>query len=90
MVKITTGTKLKDIKGEKLDNITIGSFLSEIMWNNRENQARSYTLAVKFATEKVVELKVDDIVFVRSAVIKLGAVAGLAGQIFELLEPESK
>lgn len=89
MITITCAKPLTDIKGN--DTVaTVGSFLSEVMWNARENQSRGFMLAKKFATEDTVELKAEDIVFIKKVINTLGARAGEAGQIFSLLDGESE
>ena len=84
MVKITCATKLKDIKGKETTE-SVGDLLSQVMWGSRENQARSYVLATKFANATEVELKAEDVVFIKKTMQTLQVAAGGMGQILELM-----
>lgn len=91
MVKITCGETLKDLKGNETKG-TVGEFLAQVLWNNRENHARSYSLATRFAddTRTEVELNAEDVVFIRKAVTSVGARAGEVGQILAILDESKK
>lgn len=89
MVKVNTQTFLQDMKGVDT-TVSVGQFLSEVLWNSRDNQARSYVLAKKFATEPEVEIKAEDVVFISKVMTSLGARAGEAGQVLEILGETSK
>lgn len=89
MVKIKTATKLTDIKGVEVKD-TIGSFLSECLWMSRKNQSLGYVLAKKFAIENEVNLKAEDIVYIKEVLAEVGAIAGYAGQIIDLMESIEK
>lgn len=91
MVTVKCDTFLKDLKGKDTTN-TIGAFLSECLWNSRENQARAFMLATKFADDKTpeVELKAEDVVFIKKVITTLGARAGEAGQVLILLDGADK
>lgn len=88
-VKVVTSEKLRDIKGVETE-MTVGTFLAEVLWNSRENQARSYILAKKFAIEPEVELKAEDVVFIQKVMTTLGARAGEAGQVSVLLDGDTE
>lgn len=88
---------LKNIKGDELNNvgivkqegqeaITLGEIIADVLASAREDHARSYVFAKKFATQDTVDLKAEDIVFVQQKVEKSGLPALTVGQIIEELE----
>lgn len=84
-MKIKTAHKLQDRKGQPIE-ITVGEFLAECLWNSRKNQARSYVLAKQFTVEEEVDVKAEDIVFIKEVFNEVGARAGEAGFIIDLME----
>lgn len=101
MKTIKTSQKLLTFKGETLKEgdkeVEIGIVLSNIMGSNPTNPALSWQLGKKFATEEKVELKAEDVVFVKEAINaastgeKRWLTAVIAGQLLEILDaPESK
>jgi hypothetical protein len=75
------GLVIKD--GEK--ELLLGDILANALSYSKENPARCYQLAKKFATETTVELKAEDVVFLKGIVEKAGMVSLTAGQILEEL-----
>lgn len=94
MITFNTQKTLKDLRGNELKendkSIKIGDVICDHLSMNRENQARSYQLAKKFATDEKVELKAEDVVFIKESLGKLGLTALVLGQIEEELEGSSK
>lgn len=98
MKKIKTDTKILDIKGEAMGNaegtgdFTVGEMISNVLSGKTDNPHRSYQLAKEFATKKVVELKAEDVVFLKGEVEKnaksqqWGYNSWIAGQVIELLD----
>ncbi len=84
MVKVDCAQKILDIDGKETPT-TVGMFLSEIMWVSRENQARSGQLAKKFRQDVAVELLAEDADFIAKMIVMVGARAGEAAQVLELL-----
>lgn len=76
------GAVIKD--GEK--ELTMGDMVANVLSYSKENPARCYQLAKKFATEDEVDLKDEDVVFLKDIITKSGLVALSAGQILEELE----
>lgn len=89
MVTIKTATKLTDIDGNETPT-TVGIFLSEILWMSRENHQRSGDLSKKFRKDKEVELKAEDIEFIKKLMGTVGARAGEVSQVLELFTVKSK
>lgn len=99
-MKLNTKTVLLDFKGKPIlesheegaQPIRIGEFLSNILSFSHKNPARSYQLAKKLAQEKEVELKAEDVVFIKEVLndenLKIAALT--AGQAIALLDGESE
>lgn len=99
---IKTDQKLYSFKGEVLTEgedkkeITVGPVLSNIMGANQSNPSLSWQLGKKFATEDTVELKAEDVVFVKEAInsASIGEKRWLtpiiSGQLIEILESADK
>lgn len=94
MTTFNTQKVLKDLRGNEIKqegkSVKIGDVVCDYLAMNRENQARSYQLAKKFATDKEVELKAEDVVFIKETLAKSGLPALTVGQIEEELEGASK
>ncbi len=97
MLKIKTDRVLVDMKGQSLKDtanseIHIGTILSNIMAGKVSNPTLGWILGKKFATKKVVDLKAEEVVFVKSEVEKLATdqhswLSGLvAGQVLNILD----
>lgn len=91
MIKINTKTVLKNLKGETLkdgsgEEFTVGNTVCSILSANRDKPHRSYVMAKNF-TEKEVELKAEDVVFLKSVIEKNELFTSLiSGQLIEILE----
>lgn len=90
-MKIKTDTKLltlknEEIKDENKEAITVGNIVANTLSLSQKNPARCYVLAKKFATEKEVDLKAEDVVFVKDILEESKMSALIAGQIIEILE----
>jgi hypothetical protein len=94
---INTKTVLKNLKGEDMKEgnnmpLTIGLLIANILGGITANPSLAWQLGKKFATEEKVELKAEQIVFLKEEINKVasGEKAWLnsmiAGQILELLE----
>lgn len=91
MKTIKTNEALKDLQGNELKEndtkITAGLLISNILSGAQtSNPYRAYQLAKSFATEKEVELKAEDIVFLKEVISKHSLGALYTGQLIELLE----
>lgn len=91
MTTIKTDTPLVNLQGEQLTEndtaITVGMVLSNILSGQVSNPARGYQLAKKFATEAEVELKAEDVVYVKEQVEKRTDFTALVtGQLIQILE----
>ncbi len=93
MVTIKTKQPLLTLKGEVITNtdkteIPIGDIICNILSGNvTENPARAYQLAKKFANDETVELKAEDVVYLKKQVESNKNLSALfAGQILELLD----
>ena len=90
MIKINTKDVLKDYKGKPLvhegEEATVGSVMASILSGQTSNPARAYQMGFKFATEKEVELKAEDIVWLKKELESSKGYASIAvGQIIEML-----
>lgn len=94
MIKIDTGTVLLGMNGKPLliedKEQTVGEFVSEALAMDRTNPSKGWTLGKKFATEKLVELKAEDIVYIKEAFKELKVSAVFGGQVIELIEGPNK
>lgn len=87
MVTIKTGLKLKNKKGID-EETTVGDFVSDVLFVARQDQGRCAKLAHLFCTQESVELKTEDIVFIKEKLASLGVMAIYYAQIESLLESE--
>lgn len=90
MTKFNTKKKLKSLKGEEIKNekkegIFFGDLMADALSAARKNPARCFQFAKKFATQKEVELKAEDVVFLKEIIEEHGFMALTAGQLLEEL-----
>lgn len=86
-MKIQTDTKLIDLSGKVLDGVTVGSVISNCLAGQKsDNPAMSYQLAKKFSLENVVDLKIEELAFVKKKLTESTYTDLVVGQIIELLE----
>lgn len=96
MKTLKTNDVLKDLQNKELveneTKITVGLLLSNILSNAQTpNPHRSYQLAKAFATEKEVELKAEDVVYLKDIISKYTALGALyTGQLIDILESSNK
>lgn len=88
---IKTSTVLNNFKGVPLKNeeidLTIGEVLSTALSGKSSNPTLSWVLGKKFATEKQVELKAEDIVFLKKELETSEMwTAIVVGQVLEMLD----
>ena len=82
-----TKTPLVDFKGNQIENLFMGDILSNILATSKStNPALSYQLGKKLATEDEVELKSEDIVFIKGILKESTYTPIVVGQIEEALE----
>ena len=96
MTTIDTKIVLKSLKGEELKDgntpITVGIICANILSGITANPSLAWQLGKKFATEDTVELKAEDIVFLKAEINKVASSEKawlnsiIAGQILEILE----
>lgn len=90
MKTLKTSETLKDFEGKVIKEngkeITIGFLLSNILSSTNSNPHRAYQLAKAIATEKTVELKAEDIVYIKEVLSKSPLGALYIGQAIEILE----
>lgn len=92
MLKIQTKTTLKNFAGEVLKDetkkeIKLGIVLSNVCGGRVSNITLGWILGKKFATQDVVELKAEEVVFLKTEVEKTEWLnAMMAGQILEILD----
>lgn len=91
MLSLKTKTVLHSFEGKELiegeTKITIGLLLTNILSNATQNPHRAYILGREIATNDTVELKAEDVVFLKevvSAYKNLGAL--YTGQIISILD----
>lgn len=90
MKKVSTKIVLKDFKGESLKNgekdLTIGDVVSTVLAGKSSNPTLAWSLGKKFATENEIDLKAEDIVFLKKEVEASEAwFAIVQGQVLEIL-----
>lgn len=101
MKTIKTNMPLLNMKGEPLTNeegrpVIIGTVISNVLGGKTQNPALAWNLGKKFATEKTVDLKAEDIVFIKAEVTALGTnpngwLSGLlCGQILDILDSKDE
>jgi hypothetical protein len=102
MKTINTQQILKDFKGEDIKSsddgkkVIIGDFLSNIMASNAKNPSLAWQLGKKFACDKKVDLKAEEVVFVKESIEDASTgerrwvTAMVAGQLIEILDSKDK
>lgn len=101
MKTIKTNKAVVDFKGNAIEGsdgvmLTVGNQIANILSIHNENPARCWQLGKAFATEKEVELKAEDVVFLKKAIEQASTgdkrtiTAILAGQILEELDSSDK
>lgn len=92
MKTINTKQVLTTLKGEPLksdnEEVTVGVVVSNVLSGKVDNPHRGYIFAKKFATEDTVDLKAEDVVYIKKELEKPTAgITGLvSGQIIEILD----
>ena len=95
MKTIKTNTKLVNYKGEVLkngdDDVTIGSFISTVLAGQTNNPTLAWVLGKKFACDKTVDLKAEDIVFLKKELEGATGFTSMAiGQVIALLDSKDE
>lgn len=95
MKTIKTGIILKNFKQEVLkngeNNLTIGEALANILSGKTSNPTLAWVLGKKFATDKEVDLKAEEIVFLKKELESNETYYSVVtGQIIEILETNEK
>lgn len=91
MININNSQALTDFKGQPLkqgeQDLTVGDSLSIILSGKTTNPTLGYILGKKFANDKEVQLKAEDVVFVKECVEKNELFHTIVtGQLLELLD----
>lgn len=97
---IKTKSGLVDFKGELLKEgnklVTQGTVLSNVMAAYDVNPTQCWQLGKKFATDETVDLKAEDVVFIKEAINKASTgeqrwlTSVVAGQLLEILDASEK
>ena len=96
MKTIKTGTVLKNFNGDNLKNgdedLTIGFVISNVLGGKVSNPTLGWILGKKFATEKEVDLKAEEMVFIKEELKKpeTNWLAITTGQVLEILEAKDE
>ena len=99
MITLKTKTVLKDFKGQELKDaegkqLLLGNVISTILGGQVSNPTLGWVLGKKFATEDKVELKAEDVVFLKKEIEDnkqwLAIVKGQLIEILETPEPVAK
>jgi hypothetical protein len=94
MKTIKTNVTINNFKGEPLKNgeeiLTTGIVISAVLGGRVSNPTLGWQLGKKFATDTEVELKAEDVVFIKKELednAKNGGFAAIViGQVIDLLE----
>jgi hypothetical protein len=98
MKTIKTNTLILDLRGKPVRNadnsgdFTLGELVSNVLSGKTDNPHRAYQLAKKFAENEELNLKAEDILFVRTEIEKNGKATDwgynslLTGQAIELID----
>lgn len=86
---LTENTKNAAGEIEKID-ISIGLVISNVLSGSTKNPHRAYVLAKKFATDDSVDLKAEDVVFIKDAIENSGLTSLVTGQVIDILDGEEK
>ncbi len=95
MKTIQTNTILKDFKGEPLKNgeqdLTIGVAISHVLGGQVSNPTLGWIFGKKFATDKEVDLKAEDVVFLKKELEATKSWSAIVvGQVIEILEAKDE
>ncbi len=91
MLKIKCDAGLVNFKGKALKNeeqdITVGEVISSVLASQTDNPTLGWILGKKFATEKEVEIKAEEVVFIKKCLTtqKVGWNSIVIGQILEII-----
>ncbi len=95
MISIKTSQVLVNFKGENLkhgtEDLTIGIAISTILGGKVSNPAWGWLLGKKFATQEEVDLKAEEIVFIKKEIednskSPVGFFSVANGQLLEILD----
>lgn len=90
MKKINTAQILVTMNGDPLKvedkEQTLGKVLSTLLAEDRTNPTLGWILGKKFATEPSVDLKAEEVVYIKEALKKLEINALYGGQIIDILD----
>ncbi len=95
MKTLDTQEVLKSLDGKELKEretkITVGLLISNHLANSTSpNPHQAYQLAKKIATEKTVDLKAEEVVFIKEQMSKSSLGSLYIGQIIDILEAPDK
>lgn len=95
MITIKTKTALKNFSGEELKNgekvLTIGEAISTVLAGQTSNPTLAWILGKKFACDKEVELKAEDVVFLKKEIEGSKHWTSIvSGQVLEILDAPQK
>ena len=95
MTKIKTDYILKDFEGKEIkngdNNLTVGSTIGIVLGAKTDNPTLAWTLGKKFYMQKEVELKAEDVVFIKNLLEKTDIWNSIVtGQLIEILESTGK
>lgn len=93
MIKINNAQVLTDFKGQPLkqgdQDLTIGDAIAIILAGKTTNPTLGYILGKKFANDKEIELRAEDIVFIKECIEKNEFFHTIVtGQLLEILDPK--
>lgn len=90
MKTLKTDQVLLTLTGEEIaegdTKVTVGLIITNALSQQTTNPHRAYQLAKQIATNKKVELKAEDIVFIKEMLLQSQLVALYIGQVIEILE----
>jgi len=92
MIKIKTQTTLKNFKGDDVKIgedklLTVGEVVSTVLGAQTSNPSLAWVLGKKFACEEEVELKAEDVLFIKKELTdNKHWVSMITGQVLEILE----
>lgn len=95
MKTLNTQKVLVSFKGEHLKEdekeVIVGTIISNILAGQTSNPTLAWQLGKKIATEKAVDLKAEDIVFIKKCIEECKWVTSLvAGQVIEILDSKDE
>lgn len=91
MIKVKTAQVLKNFKGENLksgeEDLTVGMAVSIVLGGQVSNPSLGWILGKKFATEEEVELKAEEVVFIKKELeVNKNWTSLVAGQLLEIID----